>query len=186
MTPADALPGIDTAGRAAGTICAGLVIEAAMVWRFGWRPPLAAYSCLAMTGAILSATDLAARRVPNVIVLSAYVLAVPLLAIASASAGQWWPLARAGITAVTLGGFYLALGLAFPAGMGLGDVRWAVVLGAYLGWLSWSAVITGTLLAFLAAAVVLVVMRVAGRRQASLPMVPFMTFGAVAAVLATR
>ena len=186
MTRTHALPGLDTAGRVTGTVIAGLVIESAMAWRFGWQPPLAAYSALAVTGAILSATDLAVRRVPNPIVLSAYVLAVPLLAIASTSAGQWWPLARAGVTAVTLGGFYLALGLAFPAGLGLGDVRWAVVLGAYLGWLSWSAVITGTMLAFLAAVVVLVAMRVAGRRQASLPMVPFMTFGAVAAVLATR
>jgi leader peptidase (prepilin peptidase)/N-methyltransferase len=186
VTPADALSGLDTPGRIAGTVLTGLVIESAMVWRFGWRPPLAAYSALAVTGAILSVTDLAARRVPSVVVLSAYLVAVPLLVSASASTGQWWPLARAGITAAALGGFYLALGLAFPAGMGLGDVRWAVALGAYLGWLAWSAVITGTLLAFLAAAVVLVVMRVAGRPQASLPMVPFMTFGAVAAVLASR
>ncbi len=186
MTSPGALSVFVAPGRIAATVIAGLAIEAGMIWRFGWRPPLAAYSALAVTGAVVSATDLAARRVPNLIVLSVYVLAVPLLAIASASAGQWWPLARAGITAVTLGGFYLALGLAFPAGMGLGDVKWAVVLGAYLGWLSSSAVITGTLLAFLVAVVVLVAMRVAGRRQASLPMVPFMTFGAVAAVLATR
>lgn len=186
MTAAGALPGLDTTGRIAGTVIAGLVIEAAMAWRFGWRPPLAAYSCLAVTGAVVGATDLAARRVPNVIVLPAFVVVVALLVLASAPEGCWWSLARAGITAVTLGGFYLTLGLAFPAGMGFGDVKWAAVLGAYLGWLGWSPVITGTLLAFLGAAVVLVVMRVAGRRQASLPMVPFMTLGAVAAVLATR
>jgi leader peptidase (prepilin peptidase) / N-methyltransferase len=109
-----------------------------------------------------------------------------LLVLASAPSEFWWPLARAGIAAAALSGFYLTLGFAFPAGMGLGDVKWAVVLGAYLGWLGWSAVITGTLFAFLTAALVLVVMRVARRPRASLPMVPFMTFGAVAAVLATR
>lgn len=186
MTPADAFPGLDTAAPIAGTVVVGLVIEVAMTWRFGWRAPLAAYSCLAVTGAVVSATDLAVRRVPNVVVLPAFVVVVALLVIASVSAGQWWALARGGIAAVMLGGFYLALGLAVPAGMGLGDVKWAAILGAYLGWLAWSAVITGTLLAFLAAAVVLVVMRVARRPRASLPMVPFMTFGAVAAVLATR
>lgn len=186
MTPTGALPGLDTPSHIGGTVVAGLVIEAAMVWRFGWRPPLAAYSLLAATGVTLSATDLTARRVPNLIVLPAYAVSAILLVFASTPSGLWWPLARAGIAAVVLGGFYLALGLAFSAGMGLGDVKWAVLLGAYLGWLGWSAVITGTLVAFLAAFVVLVVMRVADQRQTSLPMVPFMTFGAVAAVLVTR
>jgi leader peptidase (prepilin peptidase) / N-methyltransferase len=186
VTPAGAFPGLDSPGRISGTVIAGLIIEAAMVWRFGWRSPLGAYSFLAATGAVLSAADFAARRVPNLIVLPAFPIATVLLVVASAPSGWWWPLARAGITAAGLGGFYLALGLAFPAGMGLGDVKWAIVLGAYLGWLSWPASVTGTLIAFLAAAVVLVAARIAGRRQASIPMVPFMTLGAVAAVLATR
>ena len=186
MTPAGAFPGLDSPGHIAGTVLAGMVIEAVVVWRFGWSPPLAAYSYLALTGAVVSATDLAARRVPNRVVLPAYPITAALLVAACLPSGPWWPLARAGIAAAVLGGFYLALGLAFPAGMGLGDVKWAVVLGAYLGWLSWSAVVIGTLIAFLAAVVVLVAARIAGRRRASLPMAPFMTLGAVVAVLATK
>ena len=186
MTPAGTFPGLDTAGRIAGAVLAALVVEAAMVWRFGWSPPLAAYSYLALTGAVVSATDLAARRVPNRVVLPAYPITAALLVTACLPSGQWWPLARAGIAAAVLGGFYLALGLAFPAGMGLGDVKWAGVLGAYFGWLGWSAMADGTLIAFVAAAGALVVARVAGRRRASLPMAPFMTLGAVVAVLATR
>ena len=186
MTPAGGFPGLDTPGRIAGTVLAAMVIEAAMVWRFGWLPPLAAYSYLALTGAVVSATDLVARRVPNRVVLPAYPITTALLVAACLPSGLWWPLARAGIAAVVLGGFYLVLGLTFPAGMGLGDVKWAGVLGAYLGWLGWSAVVDGTLIAFIAAAGALVVARAVGRRRASLPMAPFMTLGAVVAVLATR
>jgi leader peptidase (prepilin peptidase)/N-methyltransferase len=186
VTSPGALSVLVTPGRIATTVISGLAIEAGMIWRFGWRAPLAAYSLLAATGALVSATDLAARRVPNLIVWPAYTGSALLLVFASASSGLWWPLTRAGMAAAALGGFYLALGFAFPAGMGLGDVKWALVLGAYLGWLTWSTVITGTSIAFFAAAVVVVAMRAAGRRQSSLPMVPFMTLGAVAAVLATR
>ncbi|MDA8282107.1 MAG: A24 family peptidase [Actinomycetota bacterium] len=186
MIRAGTFPGLDSPGRVAGTVLAAMVIEAVVAWRFGWSSPLAAYSYLALTGAVVSATDLAARRVPNRVVLPAYPITAALLVTASLPSGLWWPLARAGIAAAVLGGFYLALGLAFPAGMGLGDVKWAGVLGAYLGWLGWSAMVDGTLIAFVAAAGALVVARAFGRRQASVPMAPFMTLGAVVAVLATK
>ena len=186
MSPAGAFPGIDSPGRIAGTVLAGMVIEAAMAWRFGWSPPLAAYSYLALTGAVVSATDLAARRVPNRVVLPAYPISAALLVVACLPSAPWWPLARAALVAAVLGGFYLALGLAFPAGMGLGDVKWAGVLGAYLGWLGWSAMVDGTLIAFIAATGALVAARPAGRCRASLPMAPFMVLGAVVAVLATK
>ncbi len=65
-------------------------------------------------------------------------------------------------------------------------MKWAAVVGLYLGWLGWSPVVPATLIAFLAAAVVVLSARIVGRRQSSLPMAPFMTFGAVVAVLGTR
>lgn len=186
MTFAGVFAGLDTPRRVAATVAAGLAIEAAVVWRFGWSAPLAAFSCLAVIGVVVSATDLAARRIPNPIVVSACPATAVLLVLASAPSGLWWPLARAGIAAVGLAAFYLSLGLAFPAGMGLGDVKWGGIIGAYLGWLGWSPVVAGTLIAFLAAAVAVLAAGLAGRRQASVPMAPFMTLGAVVAVLVTR
>ena len=186
MTPSRAVPGLGTAARVVGTVLVVAVAEVAMVWRFGWTAPLAAYTYFVVIGAGVSATDLVDRRVPNLIVLPAYPIAAVLLATASASSGLWWPLARAGIAAALLGGFYLMLGLTFPAGMGLGDVKWAGVIGAFLGWLDWSAVPTGTLIAFLAATVTVVAAGIAGRRRTSLPMAPFMTLGALVAVFASR
>ncbi|MBV9662021.1 MAG: prepilin peptidase [Acidimicrobiales bacterium] len=186
MTLAGVFAGIDTPGRIAATVAGSLAIEAAVIWRFGWSAPLTAYSGLAVVGAVVSATDLAVRRISNQVVFSAYPITAVLLVLASAPSGLWWPSARAGIATAGLAAFYLALGLAFPAGVGLGDVKWAGILGAYLGWLGWSPVITGTLIAFLAAAVAVLAAGLAGRRQSSLPMAPFMTVGAVVAVLANR
>ncbi len=188
MSPGNAFPGLDTPARVGATCVLGAGVEAAIVWRFGWSAPLPAYCYFGAVAAAVSVSDVAARRIPNRAVLPAYLVGPALLALASATSGPWWPLARAGIAMALLAGFYLILGLGFPASMGFGDVKWAGVVGLYLGWLGWSAVSAGTLLAFTAAAVV-----AAGRRVAisqiherTLPMAPFMTGGALVTMLAMR
>ena len=158
-----------------------------MAWRFGWSAELPAYLAFGAVAAMVTATDLAARRIPNRVVGPAFVVGPALLAAASAGTGSWWALARAAFGAVLLAGFYLALGLGFPAGMGLGDVKWAGVIGLYVGYLGWRTLPTATLVAFAAAAVFVLGARAAGRRrQLVLPMAPFMAAGALVAVLATR
>lgn len=187
LSPAKALPGVDTPDRVAATCAVGVAVEAAMLWRFGWTPPLGAYASFAVLGTVVSATDLAARRIPNRVVLPGFAAALVLLGVASGISGAWWPLARAGIAMVVLAGFYLALGLSFPSGMGMGDVKWSGVVGLLLGWLGWPAVATGTLLAFAAAALAVTILWAAtSRRSPLVPMAPFMTAGALAAVLVIR
>src|SRR6266542_3643005 len=78
---------------------------------------------------------------------------------------------------------YLALGL---AGMGLGDVKFALVLGLALGWLGWSAVVAGFVGAFLlgglAALGAMLILRVG--RKTQLPFGPWLALGALLAILA--
>ena len=188
MSPGNAFPGLDTPARVGATCVLGAGVEAAIVWRFGWSPPLPAYCYFGAVAAAVSVSDVAARRIPNRAVLPAYLVGPALLALASATSGPWWPLARAGIAMALLAGFYLILGLGFPASMGFGDVKWAGVVGLYLGWLGWSAVTTGTLLAFLAASLLVIGRRVAISQihEATLPMAPFMTGGALVAMFAMR
>ena len=188
MTDSRTIPGIDTPTRIAATCAAGVATEAVIFLRFGWAPPLAAYLCFGAVATVVSASDLAVRRVPNAVVLPGLACGVALLGLGSGLDATWWSLARAGIAMVVLAGFYLALGLAFPSGMGMGDVKWAAVVGLYLGWLGWAAVATETLLAFAAAALFVTVRQVAvpGCRRAVLAMAPFMAAGALVAILVVR
>jgi len=147
-----------------------------------------AYCYFGAVVAVTSASDVAVRCIPNCAVLPAYLIGPALLALASAASGPWWPLARAGIAMALLAGFYLAFGIAFPAGMGLGDVKWAGAVGLYVSWLAWSVVATATLLAFAAAAVALLLLRLATSLpdRLLLPMAPFMSAGALVNVLVVR
>ena len=188
MTGSRSLSALATPGRITATGAVAAVVEAAIVWRFGWSPPLGAYLVFGAAATAVSATDIALRRVPNRAVLAALLPGAALLALASGLDATWWPLARAGVAMVVLAGFYLALGLAFPSGMGMGDVKWAAVTGLFLGWTSWPAVATGTLLAFAGAALAVAVRHVTvpGRRRAVLAMAPFMAVGALAAIAVVR
>jgi len=79
--------------------------------------------------------------------------------------------------------FLLLAALAYPAGMGMGDVKLAGVMGLYLG----LAVIPAMLVAFLAGSVVGVAMIAregAQARKKGVPFAPFLAFGGLIGLLA--
>ncbi len=147
---------------------------------------LAAYLYLAAAGVALTMIDIDVKRLPNKIVLPSYAVVAILLTIAAIGAGDWWSLGRAAIGAAATFAFYFALAFANPAGMGFGDVKLAGVLGALMGYLSWSALIVSTFGAFLLGSIVgvaLIATRRVGRKTA-IPFGPFMITAALTTVLA--
>lgn len=161
---------------------AGLFV--AVVARFGgelsdaWAIP--AYWYLAAIGMALAWIDVDTHRLPDAIVLPSYPVAVVLLVGATAAAGDWGAGLRALLGGVILLAFYLLLVVVYPAGMGLGDVKLAGVLGLYLAWLGWGALVVGAFAAFLVGgvfAVGLLLARRAGRRS-GIPFGPWMILGA--------
>ncbi|MEW9266677.1 prepilin peptidase [Kineococcus endophyticus] len=147
-----------------------------------WALP--AYLYLAAVAVALALIDLDVRRLPDVIVLPSYGVALALLAMASAGTGDWWAFLRALIGGASLFAFYVLIVVVKPGGMGLGDVKLAGVLGLYLAWWGWDALAVGAFLAFLIGGLVaipLVLFGGAGRRS-KMPFGPAMLAGALVAL----
>ena len=146
---------------------------------------LATFGLLALGCALLVEIDLAVSRLPDVIVGPLLLALLAGLTLQSALTDQWARLGRAGCAAVILSVGYLALALIRPGGMGLGDVKLAAVLGAFLGWLGWPVLFLGALGGFalgaVCAAVVLLVRR--SRHPGDIPFGPLMIAGAALGAL---
>lgn len=134
----------------------------------------------------LAMIDLDTHRLPNAIVLPAYVVSLLLLALACVQGADWSALLRAGAGGAILYAFYFVLRLIRPGGMGGGDVKLAGVIGIYLAWLGWGALIVGAFAAFVFGGVfglALMAARRAGRKTA-IPFGPWMLAGAWTGILA--
>ena len=161
----------------------GMFLAMALAFGLSWELP--AYLYLTAVGVALAFIDLDTKRLPNVLTLPSYPILAGLLVIPAVADGLWGDYGRALLGALALFAFYLLLALVYPAGMGMGDVKLAGVLGMALGWLGWAEWVVGSFLAFVLGAVVglgLMLMRRAGRRSA-IPFGPFMLAGAFLGIL---
>ena len=164
----------------AGTAALFVAITA----RFGLSAQLPAFLYLAAIGVTLAMIDFDVRRLPDSIVLPSYVIGVLLLMPAGAVTGEWWVAMRALLGMAALWSMYFVLALVYPSGMGFGDVKLAGVLGLYLGWLGWDALLIGGFGAFVLGGLSGTALIVSGRatRTTAIPFGPSMIAAAVLAV----
>lgn len=160
-------------------------VFAGLAARLGADAALPAFLYIASVGLALALIDLDVHRLPNALTLPSYAVGLALLAGAALVDGSVAPLLRGLLGMVALFGLYLLLALVYPAGMGLGDVKLAGLLGLYLGWLGWGAWAVGAFAAFLLGGLTGVALMAAGRagRKSAIPFGPFMLAGALVAVL---
>jgi leader peptidase (prepilin peptidase)/N-methyltransferase len=161
------------------------VLFAVVALRFGLDPVLPAYLYLAAVGLALALIDADVRRLPDVLTLPSYPVAVVLLGLAALAGSESGSFVRALVGGAVAFGLYFALCFAYPSGMGFGDVKLSGVLGLYLGWLGWGVLVVGLFLGFLLGAVVGIGVIVAGRggRKTAVPFGPFMLAGTLLAIL---
>jgi leader peptidase (prepilin peptidase)/N-methyltransferase len=152
------------------------VLVVACGLRFGLTADavVAAFFCAVLV--VISAIDIERRIVPNRIVLPATV--VVLIAQTLLHPSIEWVLA-----AFCAALFLFLPALIYPAGLGMGDVKLALLLGAMLGRNVAVALAVGLLAAFLPSLVLLVAKGSAARKIA-LPFAPFLALGGIVALFA--
>ena len=161
------------------------VLCAVLAAATGPRPELAVWLLVAPVGVLLAAVDLRVRRLPDPLTLPLAAAVLALLGVAARLPGHGGHWLTALYGALALGAGYAVLHLINPAGMGFGDAKLALGMGAVLGWYGWSVLLLGTFTGFLLGALygaVLVALRRAGRKTA-VPFGPFLLGGALVGVL---
>jgi leader peptidase (prepilin peptidase)/N-methyltransferase len=161
------------------------VLFAGFAVHFGWHAVLPAYLYLAAVGVALALIDFDHHRLPDALTLPSYPVALVLLAVAAVAEDGHTPFLRALWGMLALFAFYALLWLVYPAGMGLGDVKLSGVLGLYLGWIGWGALVVGAFSAFVLGGLVGigVILVAGGGRKTKVPFGPFMLLGTLVGIL---
>jgi len=154
------------------------LLVAACVLAFGltWDAAVASFFCAALVA--VSVTDLERRIIPNTIVLPAAGIVLAAQTLLDPSV-EW---ALAGLGAAT---FLLVAALAYPAGMGMGDVKLALLLGAMLGRVVPVALMLGMLTALIPA-IVLLARHGQAARKMGIPFGPFLALGGATGLFAGK
>ena len=129
----------------------------------------------------LSYWDFKCHRLPNPLVLTTLVISLIGFTSLAAAQDSWDRLLAAALGAAALVLLYF-LAHVF-GGMGMGDVKYASVIGLYLGWLGWGFIWWGTFISFLSASFLVFarscVPSLGQRRRNAIPFGPFMALGVV-------
>jgi leader peptidase (prepilin peptidase)/N-methyltransferase len=155
-------------------VTAGLVAACFVAFGLSGDALLGAFFCIVLVA--VSATDLEHRIVPNKIVL-------PTAALVLGAQTALHPSPEWALGALGASGFLFLAALFYPAGMGMGDVKLALLLGAMLGRLVGVGLMLG-MLAALVPSVVLLARHGSAARKMGIPFAPFLALGAIVALFA--
>jgi leader peptidase (prepilin peptidase)/N-methyltransferase len=130
-------------------------------------------AALAATLATITLTDLEHRRIPNVVLIVSALIGLALLVLGDRDA-----LADHLIAAAAAFAALFLVALAYPRGMGMGDVKLAGVMGLYLG----KAVAPALLIGFAVGALyglALIARHGSAARKQAVPFGPFLALGGI-------
>ncbi|MCB1014162.1 MAG: prepilin peptidase [Acidimicrobiales bacterium] len=157
--------------------------------RFGASAVVVPFCVLFGALLVVSVIDIGHYRIPDRIVFPTLALSLPLIVAVSLGLGAGRSIGYALVGALAYFLLLLVAHLVYPAGMGFGDVKLALLMGLYLGWIAPDAIRAVTLVLFalmigcLLGVAVGAVLAVVRRRNAAFPFGPALAASTVAAVL---
>jgi len=154
------------------------LLIAACFWKFGLSGEAVVASFYSAVLVVLSSIDIERRIVPNRIVLPAAVLV--LAAQTALRPSVQWVLGGLGASL-----FLFLAALAYPRGMGMGDVKLALLLGFMVGKTVPIALFAGMIFALVPSAV-LFARHGAAARKMGIPFAPFLALGGLLALFAGK
>ena len=157
--------------RQLAAACGSVALAAGCFARFGFTAHAFVGAILAVALVFLTAIDLDRRLLPDAIVLPALAIVLILQIAFYPDHTLEWVLA-----AVAAALFFFVPFVIYPAGMGMGDVKLAALLGAALG-KSVAAAIAVGLVAGGAFALLVLVREGVGARKKAVPFGPFLALG---------
>jgi leader peptidase (prepilin peptidase) / N-methyltransferase len=156
----------------AGLALAALVAACFAIFGLSAEAFVNALGCAVLV--VVTVTDLERRIVPNRVIVPAFVVAL-IVQTALDPSVEWI------VASVAAGGCFLVAALVYPAGLGMGDVKLAAFLGAWLGAPVVVALFAGSLLTLVPAVYIIATQGRAGRKV-GIPFAPFLAGGAVVAL----
>lgn len=151
------------------------ILFAGAAYEFGLGLELVSALALIVTLIALAGTDLEHRLLPNLIVGPAALVGFALSVLESPE--RWWVYL---VSALAVAGGLFALALAYPGGMGMGDVKMGGMLGAFLGPYAALAVFLGALCGAITGGLLMAAGKM--QRRHALPFGVFMAIGGIVAL----
>jgi leader peptidase (prepilin peptidase)/N-methyltransferase len=159
-------------------VATGALFAATVIVFWGDAGEVAIGLVFVATLVAITLTDLDRRIIPNRILVAAAIIGAALIIATDPSS-----IPERAISAAAAGGALFLVALAYPRGMGLGDVKLAALMGLFLG----RNVAPAILVALLAGSVVglAIVAREGGSaRKRAIPFGPFLALGGIVGLLA--
>ncbi len=136
---------------------------------------LATWVWFFITALKLSLVDFREHRLPNILVLVTYIGGIVGFTFIAFTQNDFQVLVSSLLGSLIACLVYLVIH--FLGGMGMGDVKYAAVVGLYLGSLGWSYLYLGSLISFACAALWVLPLMFIRRKTRDVPFGPFMALG---------